>query len=172
MHIFPYYYYRKQEQLWADGLEFYKDKGTVLKKAKPHEFGIYSLKQREIERYNVELAALTKCRPIENTTATTTSNNLPIMAKIKDRVRNISNKVDSMNINDHNLNTNQLVAQHDEEDKNKNKPAGRVEMLELDAADGDDDMYCEKNDQTQGDTLNQIKALRRKIITVLPPGQK
>lgn len=129
----------------------------------------------------MELAALSKSRSTESSASNVQQqkygNNMPIATKIRDRVRNISNKVDSMNINDNHLNTSQLVALDnvdnarldDDEDRNKNKPTIQDEMLELETDDRDDDMYCEKNDQTQGDTLNQIKALRCKSTAVVPP---
>lgn len=40
----------KQNQLWAEGAEFYK--GKPFGKAEPHEYGIYSIKQRELKSTN------------------------------------------------------------------------------------------------------------------------
>lgn len=40
------YVYSKQNQLWMEGVEFYK--GCPYNKAAPYEYGIYSIKQREM----------------------------------------------------------------------------------------------------------------------------
>lgn len=40
----------KQNQLWTEGVEFYK--GKAFSKAEPHLYGIYSIKQRELKSTN------------------------------------------------------------------------------------------------------------------------
>lgn len=195
----------KQNQLWMEGIEFYK--GCPYNKAPPYEYGIYSIKQREMFKstngngvQNVPKGKHTivalfsqwvkyNAMPIktdEHNLNFTENTNIQI-AKLKDRVQNISQKVDTMKLNDsHAAATKTLpvsVSITNREflhrDENKNTAAAATLPCSLTVGvstrrkviaptpadiDNNNDHFDKNvtNPTTQGDKLNQIKAMRRR----------
>lgn len=192
--------FRKQNQLWQDGLEYYKRTGS--NKAPPCEYGIYSIKQRELNK-----SSTINVKTVSNATQTydevnDNETNIKSM-KLKERVRKISQKVDSIKLNDNNKTTpstitattmatrNRNQCQRDE-NKNTVKPVtiksstittSKVIYPSTSLTNDNNNnqnniINNDKNDvlmrkleknsgQTQGDTLNQIKAMRRQRQTRL-----
>lgn len=156
---FGFDFYSKQNQLWMEGVEFYK--GCPYNKAPPYEYGIYSIKQREMFK-------------------STNGNG----------VQNISQKVDTMKLNDSHATaavaaaktlpvsvsiTNREFLHRDENKNTTTLPCSltvgvstrRKVIAPATAADIDNNNdHFDKNatvaSPTQGDTLNQIKAMRRR----------
>lgn len=84
-----------------------------------------------------------------------------------DRVRNISHKVDTMNINDNSPCTNIDLYGIDKNLNILDSNDDGGDMPDVGLADADDNVFQSMNDKTQGDTLNQIKALRPKRTKIL-----
>lgn len=93
--------------------------------------------------------------------------------KLRDRVQNISQKVDTMKLNDSNGTTKTLLGitnrdnLHQDENKNKTVGSGTVGVctrrkIAADIDNNNDTFDKATTSQTQGDTLNQIKAMRRR----------
>lgn len=180
-----------------EGLDFYK--GAPSNKAAPSEFGIYSIKQRELAK--TSQASLLASTTTTATTATMTTKN-PISTtayddiimentnsvqtlKLKDRVRNISQKVDSIKLNDSKMASN-ATRRCLLRDENKNTTLTALptstttttvigkkltypsiannnnnNIDEVDSNQMCNNKLEKSGGQTQGDTLNQIKAMRR-----------
>lgn len=204
--------YSKQNQLWADGVEFYK--GKAFGRAEPHLYGIYSIKQRELKSTNGNSVQTTntitkgnlmrimnqknkkKSLHIQFSQSFLTHNQFRIRlfnvenangqtTKLRDRVQNISQKVDTMKLNDTN-GTTKVVASistrdfpHRDENKNATittkmtamTTAGnnvgvstrrKVAATAADIDNNNDNFDKSAANPTQGDTLNQIKAMRRR----------
>lgn len=189
----------KQNQLWMEGAELYK--GHPYNKAPPYEYGIYSIKQRELRSSNgnslqnvskgknlqpnsfrIHILIITKinrntqylnlyvCGFLENANSQT--------AKLRDRVQNISQKVDTMKLNDSHGTAKSVPATisnrefvHRDENKNTTTLSSvggistrrKVTPTAADI-DNNNDNHADKSatNPTQGDTLNQIKAMRRR----------
>lgn len=182
-----------------EGLEFYK--GSPTNKAVPSEFGIYSIKQRELNKTaQANLLAsttttMTTAAAAKSPSGTTAYDDIIMentnsvqTLKLKDRVRNISQKVDSIKLNDGKVasNANRKCLQRDE---NKNTTLTALptstttttigkKLMYPSIANNNNNINNNNNDevdsnqmcnnkleksggQTQGDTLNQIKAMRR-----------
>lgn len=188
----------KQNQLWMEGVEYYK--GCPYNKAPPCEYGIYSIKQREMfkspngngvqnvpkgKQAHHDLCPATPSISRHFQCVHSTENTNIQIAKLKDRVQNISQKVDTMKLNDsHAAATKTLpvsVSITNREflhrDENKNTAATLPCSLTVGVAtrrkviaptpadiDNNNDNFDKSaaNPTTQGDTLNQIKAMRRR----------
>ncbi|XP_055318667.1 tyrosine-protein phosphatase cdc-14 isoform X2 [Sitodiplosis mosellana] len=163
----------KQNQLWAEGVEFYK--GKPFGKAEPHIYGIYSIKQRELKSTNgngLQINTTTTITTKENANGQTT--------KLRDRVQNISQKVDTMKLNDSNGTTKVtaiLTRDFPHRDENKNTTTmmatttvsgvgvstrRKVATTAADIDNNNDNFDKTAANPTQGDTLNKIKAMRRR----------
>lgn len=164
-----------------EGVEYYK--GRAHSTAKCHEYGIYSIKQRELSKlpngnslqstprglielklfeYLEKIIILILNFPLaENTNGNQTT-------KLRDRVQNISQKVDNIKLNDSNGTSRTLpMVTHRDHDENKNKTATlgvcTRRKLAADIDNNNETSYDKASgSQTQGDTLNQIKAMRRR----------
>lgn len=147
-------------------MEYYKNKPFVS----CHEFGVYSFKRRELAKAATSEYSVHGTKGVDTHSAGLSEgvakNIQP--SKLKDRVQNISHKVDTMNINDngncnsvnrHSVDSLNNTVLDDTKYKCKNPVSTQQKQLEVDCEDGLP--YGEK-DQTQGDTLNQIKAMRRR----------
>lgn len=186
----------KQNQLWMEGAEFYK--GCPYNRAPPYQYGIYSIKQREMFKssngngvQNVPKGKHTISKTTNemnhefNVHLNFTENTNIQIAKLKDRVQNISQKVDTMKLNDsHAAATKTLPVSvsitnreflHRDENKNTTSTlpcsltvgvSTRRKVIAPTPADIDNnnDNFDKNvtNPTTQGDTLNQIKAMRRR----------
>lgn len=168
--------YRKQNQLWMEGAEFYR--GKINNKAERNNYGIYSIKKREVTKSLSTTTSKSAFTTGTNNLCGTsygeilTNNSCGQTLKLKDRVRNISQKVDTMKLNDSTptSSTNRDYVQRDE---NKNTTSGTLtvcsnrKLIDDNVSNSNDNTIhlcnnVEKTGQTQGDTLNQIKAMRRR----------
>lgn len=140
--------YRKQEQLWAQGLDHHKK--TPSTPNVMHKYGIYSIKRRDNEKSKKSLPNINATGIPHATT------------RFKDRVRNISHKVDTMNINDNSLINDNMSPVDDNMNERESLDDDDNAVNMNSAVDADDNFNFSKSDKTQGDTLNQIKALRSK----------
>lgn len=158
--VFP----RKQAWLWAEGDAHRKS--NCISELPKHKYAIYSIKHREDSERQT-------CRN-SNGNANAVSDRPD--AVMRDRVKRISQKVDTMKLSDEtsshsdsNMNTTPINANSDtvdgkelddenENTKNNNVPP-TVAMARPPAKVGNS---CERAAQTQGDKLNEIKAMRRR----------
>lgn len=154
-------------------MDYYKEKPT--NKAEHHKFGIYSIKQREREKSlstaakaaNLQLTITNNnCAASDISFGTLNDNSFGTATKIKDRVRNISQKVDTMKIND-NTDAGPFARVESDglhRDEKKKSTANRKKTLnhQYDDTDDSNKLCNEEKTKTQGDTLNEIKAMRRR----------
>lgn len=183
---------RKQNQLWLDGLEYYR--GTGSNKAPPCPYGIYSIRQRDLHKTAAVPAIKTVSTSQSYDEINDNETNSKSM-KLKERVRKISQKVDSIKLND-SKSTAIGGRNQPQRDENKNtvKPVTIKSStittskviypsisLNIDnnqnASNDNNNNHNNLNNNnkhemcisklgkncapTQGDTLNQIKAMRR-----------
>lgn len=152
-------------------MEYYKERPT--NKAEYHKFGIYSIKQRDREKSistvsrntNLQLTITNNnCAATDFSYGTLNDNSFGKAIKIKDRVQNISQKVDTMKINDTTDAGPFAKDENDESSREEKKTGNRKKSTNHQYVDIDDSnkMCNEDKVKTQGDTLNEIKAMRRR----------
>lgn len=145
-------------------MQFYK----TNEKLRPQSFGIYSIKQRELS--NECLLLKYKIIDAQTSDASSKTTNISPVSKLRERVRNISHKVDSMNINDNSLLKSGESISHtslDNETVSEVNKKNNNKDMETEMIGSDEVTDIERDNITQGDTLNHIKALRLKHTRIL-----
>lgn len=170
-------------------------KGKPFAKAEPYQYGIYSIKQRELHKTSngnggkfLLIFIWKKSSAIMNHTfylSIENTNGQTQTTKLRDRVQNISQKVDTMKLNDSNGTTKTVATishrefLHRDENKNTTPTAAasataitvnsvgvstrrKLAATAADIDNNNDNFDKTVTNPTQGDTLNQIKAMRRR----------